>query len=186
MAMTLDQIEGLLGQLGVKYRREDEKNHIGLAMSTKKYRPPEDESFEGVVIFIKLEEDGEYIKIFAPKAFLATGPHVDAFLRACMIMQWRTKLVQFEYDPSDGEIRPIVEFPIEDGTVTAKQLGRCLHGISVLLDEYFETLSKALQTGEVEFPDSDVREQARALMARLQALLGETPEGGPGSAPGGV
>lgn len=69
-----------------------------------------------------------------------------------MEVQWQTKLIQFEYDRNDGEIRPIVEFPIEDSTLTARQLMRCILGLVEIIDNYYPVLRWALDEGVVEFP----------------------------------
>jgi hypothetical protein len=89
-----------------------------------------------------------------PGAFSAKGAHVDALLRACMVVQWHTRLVQFEYDETDGEIRPVVEFPLEDAKLTTKQLERCIRSLVFLVDEFYPTLKKALDEGVIELPEA--------------------------------
>ncbi len=104
-------------------------------------------------IFIKLEENGEYIKIYCPMAWAIKGnKHAAAFREACMEIQFLTKLLQFEYDPRDGEIRPMIEWPIEDGTVTSPQLARAISGMKSLIDKYAPVLDKALATGKIDLP----------------------------------
>jgi hypothetical protein len=44
-------------------------------------------------------------------------------------------MLQWEYDPSDGEIRAIIEFPLEDSTLTERQFNRCLYSLVELVDE---------------------------------------------------
>jgi hypothetical protein len=60
-----------------------------------------------------------------------------------MEIQWETKLIQFEYDDTDGEIRPIVEWPVEDGTVTSMQLARAILGLVMIVDRYYPVLEQA-------------------------------------------
>ena len=115
---------------------------------------------------IDLTENGEYFRIFSPRAYQIQGPHIDAFLKATAIIQWKTKLIQFEYDPSDGEVRPIIEWPIEDGTLTATQLRRCVSGLLGLLDDFHPVLQRAIDDGVVEFPDD-----RKAMIERLEILL---------------
>jgi len=168
MAMTIQEVERHLQAEGLKYQRIRDAA-VGLVFGDlRRYRNPEGEP--RLLVVVSLEENGEYLKVFAPQAFTAQGPHVDDFLRACAMIQWATKLIQFEYDPSDGEIRPIVEFPIEDGTVTQKQLARCVHAVVGLLEEYYPALQQALETGKVALPG---REEALAGM--LRQLLGQLP-----------
>ena len=173
MAITIDDVAKHMEALELKFKKRDEE-HLLFAMRLKKYKDPDGD--DGLRLVIKLAEKGEYFELFAPQAFKATGPHVDAFLKACTIVQWRTKLIQFEYDPSDGEIRPIVEFPIEDGSLTQKQLSRCIHGICQLVDDYYQPLKRALDEGVVEFPEPN-QEMGQMLGDMMQQMLaGLTPE----------
>lgn len=162
MAMTLEEVGTLLETEGIRFEQKG-LSRLLLGSGTRRYRSPE--GYEGVFLIIELAEDGEYFKLFAPKAYQAVGPHVDAFLQSCMVIQWRTKLVQFEYDPSDGEIRPIIEFPLEDNKLTAKQLLRCIIGLVQIVDEYYEPLKRALDDGVAyKGPSQD---EALELLARM-------------------
>jgi hypothetical protein len=62
-------------------------------------------------------------------------------------ISWETKMVQFEYDPDDGEVRAIIEFPIEDSTLTRKQLMRCIFGITGILEKHHEQIMDAMRSG---------------------------------------
>ena len=174
MSMTLEEIAEILDRHDLKYEIRD--NQIITGMETENYRNMRGDN--GLLIVIKLDEDGEYINIFAPMAFRVDGEHVDAFLRACMIIQWRTKLIQFEYDENDGEIRPIVEFPLEDGKMTDRQLLRSLSGLASLVDEFTPVLERAKDEGVVEFPDSSESDTILLMMLLMKKAEGKelTPE----------
>ena len=171
MATSTPEISILLDELEIRHRVTEE-GHVAIAYRTDVYRDPT--GMAHLMLIIALEEDGEYFKLFAPGAFDARGPHIDAFLRAVAIVQWRTKLVQFEFDDRDGEIRPIVEFPLEDSAMTARQLGRCVHGLVRLIDTYYPSLSRALDTGDIHFDDAD--ETAFLAGALGDFLSGIPPE----------
>ena len=149
MATSIDEICGYLQQDGLRFERVGD-DQVRFGITTERYTNPRGQ--KGLFLIISLSENGEYFTLFAPQAFQVTGPHVDAFLRACMLFQWKTKLIQFEYDDSDGEIRPVIEFPIEDSRLTHTQLRRCLHGIVTLVDDAYPVFKRALDTGVVEFP----------------------------------
>ncbi len=173
MAITIDDVAKHMEAMDLKFKKRDEE-HLLFAMRLKKYRDPDGD--DGLRLVIRLSESGGYFELYAPQAFKATGPHVEAFLRACAIVQYRTKLIQFEYDPADGEIRPIIEFPIADGTLTQKQLARCVQGICQLVDDYYEPLKRALDEGVVEFPERN-QEMGQMLGDMMQQMLaGLTPE----------
>jgi hypothetical protein len=128
--------------LGLKVLPGVQPDTVRLAFATQRFVDPDTNS-KALVVVVRLEENGEYIKVFSPHAFEAKGRHAGDVLKACMEIQWETKLIQFEYDESDGEIRPIIEWPIEDGTVTAKQLARAIMGLALLVDRYAPVLEQA-------------------------------------------
>lgn len=173
MAITIDEVARHMEALGLKFRKKDDQRLIFL-MRMKDYRDADGD--DGLGLVIKLSEGGEYFQLFAPQAFKIAGPHVGAFLEACAIVQWRTKLIQFEYDPSDGEIRPTIEFPIQDGSLTQRQLQRCIHGMCELVDAYFAPLKRALDEGVVSFPDQDQAMGAMLGDTLERAMAGLSPE----------
>ncbi|CAN5534211.1 hypothetical protein BH23BAC4_BH23BAC4_15470 [soil metagenome] len=161
------QVTALLDEIGLRYH-PTELGDIILTFHTAKYRNPEGE--DRLMVVIRLEEEGEYFKLFAPDAFKVGQDNVDAFLRACAIVQWHTKLIQFEFDDNDGEIRPIVEFPLEDAPLTLRQLQRCIHGLVALLEEYYPVLDQAARLGVVQF-----EERETMLAGVLGDLLSQVP-----------
>lgn len=168
MAASVPEVTAFLDALDLSYH-VTEREDIVLTFTTETYRDVDDEL--RLLLVIRLEEKGEYFKLFAPEAFAVTdGTHLDAFLRACAIVQWRTKLIQFEFDERDGEIRPIVEFPLEDAPLTQAQTRRCIVGMVQLLEEYYPTLRRALHEGEVGFEPSE-----NMLAGVLSELLAQVP-----------
>ncbi|MFU8844980.1 MAG: hypothetical protein ACNA7V_14340, partial [Bacteroidales bacterium] len=134
MATTLETIGTYLDEMGMKYVLKDEdRPRILTGFKMKSYRDTDGDPSLSIVI--ALLENGEYLKIFAPNCYsYKDGPHKRALFEACLAISWRTKLIQFEYDPSDGEVRCIVEWPLEDAPLTKRQLERSLKGIVNLLD----------------------------------------------------
>jgi hypothetical protein len=152
MAATIKEITRILDDHDMKYHVND-RGHVVFKMATRTYRDADGD--DGLMLVINLSEDGEYFQLFAPMAYRCQGPHVQVFLQACMEIQWRTKLIQYEYDREDGEIRPKIEFPLEDALLTDRQLIRCISGICSLTDTYHETLAGALATGEIRMPPEE-------------------------------
>jgi hypothetical protein len=138
VSARLSEIPGLKVLPGVR------PDTVRLFFPTTRFVDP-DTNEKRLVVVVLLEENGEYIKVFSPHAFEAKGRHAGDVLKACMEIQWETKLIQFEYDESDGEIRPIIEWPIEDGTVTSKQLARAIMGLVLIVDRYAPVLAQAAQ-----------------------------------------
>jgi len=170
MSITIEELATLLEQNEIHFGKKDDSSALVMSFSTDNY--VDSDGDKGLLIVLTLEEDGEYFKCFAPAAFKVTGPNTRPFLEACASIQWHMKLVQFEYDPSDGEVRPIIEFPVEDGTITAKQLLRCIHGLAQIVDDAYPILDKALKTGVVDFSHSKMAEtRIEGLVENLERMV---------------
>jgi hypothetical protein len=94
-------------------------------------------------------------------------------------ISWETKMLQWEYDPSDGEIRAIIEFPLEDSILTEKQFNRCLHGLIQLVDNVaIPRLAEVMKTGHdpgnVDLGERillSIQEQAPGLLELLEKAM---------------
>ena len=168
MAMTLEEIAGLLDAASIKFQR-DSKGALVIPTETSVYK--DDNGDQVLFLILQLLENGEYFQLFTPMAFKVTGPHVDVFLKACSIVQWRTKMIQFEYDDADGEIRPIIEFPLEDAKLTSAQLIRCIKGMVALIDAYYPVLDRARREGVIDFPAA----QAGDVSGVIDSLASQFP-----------
>ncbi len=101
---------------------------------------------------VHLDEDGRFIKVFSPYAFSTEyAAFPDAVLRACTELCYRTKGIQAEFDPDDGEVRMIVEFPLEDAHLTAAQLHRCVYTLTSIVDEFAPVYAHAAASGEIDW-----------------------------------
>lgn len=183
MAMTLDELTAMLDDIGIK-KRERRDDDVIFGFGTESYRAPN--GAEGILLVAQLDENGEYFQVYAPMAFKVKPDHQEAFLKACMMIQWKTKLIQFEFDASDGEIRPVIEFPLEDNKLTRKQLARCIGGLCQIVDRYYTVLNKANDTGEVDFEETEATSEREVLERRLDELqrrLAELDGNGSGNGP---
>jgi hypothetical protein len=170
MAITYEEIKGYLDSEGIKYLWVEEGAYLATGFNTSIYR--RDDGTPNLAMAIKLEEDGEYFKLVAPKVYVfKDGPTKLAFWQTLLMICWKTKLLEFEYDDNDGEVRCIVEFPIEDGTLTKRQLMRCLRGMVSLIEEYHPVISKARAEGVIQFNDGTPDPAASALQAMIEQLL---------------
>jgi len=156
MATTLAQIAYYLDNQEWKYRIEEDSDRIITGVQT--------DHVENFLIVIQLDEDGEFFKLFAPQIIsdVISHPHKEAILQTMLSISWETKMLQWEYDPSDGEIRAIIEFPLEDAPLTEKQFNRCLRGLIQIVDEIaMPRLQAVMETGE---DPGDIEEGERLLL----------------------
>jgi len=130
MPTTIAAIKSMLDANGIHYSDTPRPDEIGMGWESALYVDP-DTGRKSVAVFVKLEEEGRLIKVFAPACFrMKDVAHKSAMLEALLGVCWRTKLLQFEFDDSDGEIRAMVEWPVEDGTVTFAQVSRAIRAKS--------------------------------------------------------
>lgn len=159
MAANLQQIATYLTHKGWKYRLNESEGRIYTGVKGK--------SLDNLLIVIELEEEGEFFSIYAPQVLsgLQEHPHKPAILQTMLSISWETKMLQWEYDPSDGEIRAIIEFPLEDSTLTERQFNRCLHGLVQLVDEMaMPRLLHVMETGL----DPDDEDTAERLLLSIE------------------
>lgn len=167
MATSISELSAFLDENDIRHSAPDDETIVTGFSNLDHFRDADDEAHIQVVI--RLEEDGRYVKVFAPNAYVIPLDDAGPVLQACAMIQWRTKLVQFEYDETDGELRPIVEFPLMDAPMTADQLMRCVTGLVGLVDHYHPVLAQARDAGEIVFPGEG---DAASDVDRLSRLLG--------------
>ena len=168
MAITLSTLESFLLSEGLKYSQHDD--YIRTSFATDLYKDQDGDP--SVFIIARIEEDGEYFKLMAPNLYHypPDGPNSAEVFRILLGVCWRSKLIKYEYDERDGEIRAIVEFPLEDAPLTAKQFLRCLNGLVQIIDEYHEAIATAIAGGsasldEAEDTADNIRRAERILKA---------------------
>lgn len=170
MATTIDDITSFLDARGMKYERRSETSIVTGYNGLDYYRNPTGEGLLRLVV--QIAEEGRYFMVAAPQAYIVPVENAGPFLQACAMIQWRTKLIQFEYDAADGEVRPMIEFPLEEALLTEGQLMRCLKGMTQLLEDYHIVLARARDEGVVRFElDED-----RTIEMLSQLLSGYPPE----------
>jgi len=119
MAASLEQLSSLLDEMELKHHVEEEKGMIVASFGMKKYQ--DKGGNRTLLVFLHTEENGEFLKVVAPRVYqYMNGPHKLAVLQTCLMICWRTKMLQYEYDDTDGEIRAVIEFPLEDAELTRR------------------------------------------------------------------
>jgi hypothetical protein len=163
MAATLQQIARYLDTKGWKYRLDEGEARI--------YTGVQGDNVENLLLVIELEEEGEFFAIYAPQVLSGVSDHRHkaAILQTMLSISWETKMLQWEYDPVDGEIRAIIEFPLEDSTLTERQFNRCLTALIQIVDDMaIPRLQQVMETG-ADPGDEDAGERL------LLALQEEAP-----------
>ena len=145
MPSSINELSTLLDSAGIKHRQKDD--YIRTGFSTYLYE--DDDGDFGVNIVLRLEENGELLRIQAPMAYRLpkdASPETQlAVLRTINQLHWESKILQVEMDSEDGEIRLSIDFPIEDGQLTETKLARMVRLIPSLIDQGHLALRDALE-----------------------------------------
>ncbi len=159
MGATLQQIAEYLDERGLPYREQSEKARLVTRARGK--------HVADLLIVIQLDEEGKFFKLFVPEVLAGVKDHPfkAAILQTMLSISWETKMLQWEYDPLDGEIRAIIEFPLEDSVLTQRQFNRCLDGLIEIVDDWaMPRLLEVMMTG-VDPGDEDLMIGERLLLA---------------------
>jgi hypothetical protein len=149
MPTDIDALAKHLDAEGLKYQKRPEAGDILTGFRMNAYKDPQGEAVLRLVV--KPENNGTFLRVFAPFVYnLKDSAHRDAGFQALLIANFRTNMVQFEFDPNDGEVRAGVEIPVEDAVVTQRQLRAILHGIASIVDEADAFVRGAIESGRVE------------------------------------
>ena len=179
MATSLVEIEGFLINQELRHKVDEERDCIMTGFSMENYLDSDGDHHLQIVI--KLEESGEFIKVFTPSCYQYSGPNQGVLFQVLLMVSWKTKMIQFEYDHSDGEVRAVVEFPLEDSILTEKQLMRAVVSLAQIIDRYNQTIETAMTEGIVTFDDNEEGQMMELLQQMLSAAQdvseNETPDG---------
>ena len=148
-----DVIRNYLENQSYKFRERTRNDRLIfiLGFTTEKY-----EDYEGdksLQIISSIEEDGELIRFETPR-FYEIYKGIDAtdeaaifkmYQKAAVLMahlQYAYKLVKFWLDPTDGELRMRLDFPIESGELQDSQLDRHFKGLVQFADTFAEKFER--------------------------------------------
>jgi hypothetical protein len=159
MATSIDEIKMFLDAEQLNYEHEEGKAFIRTSFRTDNYEA--NDGRKSIRLIIEVVERGEFIKFMAPHAYnmpkTASSFHKMALFQTLLQISWQTKMVQFEYDPDDGEVRANIEFPLMDAPLTQKQMRRCLMALANILDDQHEHISDAIKCGLTPASDEEER-----------------------------
>ena len=145
MPSTLSELSTLLHSAGLKHGLKED--YIRTGFSTDLYEDADGDF--GVHIILRIEENGELLRVQAPMAYRLpkdASPETQlAVLRTINQLHWESKIMHVEMDAEDGEIRLSIDFPIEDGTLTETQLVRMVRLIPSLIDQGHLAMRDALE-----------------------------------------
>lgn len=166
MAVTLQNIAAMLNKMGLEYD-EDESRIVVVAGGVD----------NTTYTFIRIKEDGEFVSIQTQldkegdEGFLKIPndhKYIAELLKYLMKQNYEYKIGQWGYDHEDGDIRFIVNYAVEDGTLTQKQFERFIRITLKTADDGAVAIASILQTGK---PKIDEAEELKKITARATSLM---------------
>jgi hypothetical protein len=179
MPTSNEHVQACLDEHSVRYHFDEENDAtvVGFLLDEKKTTYRDLEGKPRIQVVIKVLERGDFIIVFAPQAWaIGDCPHNGAVLEALIAVQSQYKMIRFDHDPDDGEVRPNVEVPLDGAELSTLQLHRMIHGIVHCVQRYDGVIRHAMATGEISF--SRIREDEPigippAEVVRLERLVDE-------------
>lgn len=169
MATSVTEIASFLENQNIRHQIRPEYNDIITIIDTQNYQNEEGENI--LPIIISLEEQGRFIKIYAPNCYqYKESVHQQAFFQTLLTISFHTKMVQFECDYRDQDIHAMVEFPIEDSALTEEQVKRSLYAIIHVIEHYDSTIQTALKTGTIAFGRSEEERWMSAFFSLMSKI----------------
>ena len=164
MAVEISQIVEHLQNAGIHHELHEVTKEPVIFFQTNNYVNVQGTNV--LMVVIQVTERGEYLKFFAPSAYyIPEDETAYAVLKTFAIIAWRVKLVDFEVDPTDGEVRPTIDFPVEDAKVTQEQVVRCCKTLSRVVDLMDKYIRHAILYQTVHFAllQDNVHELAQSI-----------------------
>ena len=177
MATTFDELIGILDKLGWKHKPKpsEKKEHEGTVYTgfpTETYLDSDGDKFINVVFSV--QESGELVKVLIPKLYECIHPgHRRAFFETAIRKTYEKKLCFYDYDHRDGEIRMVLDIPLEDARLTEKQIKRVVSSIVRLVDINDSDMRAAVEEGRLPVTDyqSDLRHEISKMTVDQQLQL---------------
>jgi hypothetical protein len=140
MSTSLDQIREYLRARNLEWQEDGsaERLIVPFRLGTR-----------DLPVVVELEEEGRFIEIYAPRVFVypSGGPHQLPLMQTLLLTSAETRMLQWEYDPSDGEVRAMIEFPLEDSVLTERQFFRAFDELVRLIHVLHPRLQTVIDTG---------------------------------------
>lgn len=158
MAIKMEDILAALDEANLRYSLHELTQEPVILFPADNYQ--NDNGRPLLIVVVQLTEEGEYIKFFVPAAYhIPLDDSAYAVLKTFAITSWQVKLLDFEVDPGDGEVRPTIDFPIEDGTITTEQIRRCCKTLARLVDIFHPYIKYAIKNNVVheDLLQNDIR-----------------------------
>ena len=168
MAMSLKEVSTVLDNIGWKHKlNEDDKVIVSMGGN----------SSSDLMFFTRMGEDGEIFDMAAriiedsTQVTAKGSKYVTELMAYLLLRNYETKFGTWEFDKEDGTISFAVEIPLEDNTLTEKQLKRITRLMNSAGEEA-DNIKSLLATGKLPLDGNEAAKKIAELEAMLAQLQG--------------
>lgn len=150
MGTSIEQVEAFLEAEDVPFTRTENALKVVCGMRSFVSHHTGDHAME---MFLDVSDSGESIEIYCPRLYdlrLAVNP--GAVCELLMSLNYQSRMLVWELNRSDGEIRVTVGLAIEDGELAPGTLRQILSIVPKAVDYWHSTIARAISTGELPPP----------------------------------
>lgn len=176
MAMTNESLGKLLEPCG--FELDTEGNYFwSWVKGGAVYRDKDGDL--SMFVVIHLTDDGHYLRVLAPQLYDLSGcTNRAAPMEVALAVGYRTKSLCYEFDPSSGELRATLEYPLGSGTFTERQIVRCIELLVGIVDEADPVMRHAIKSGQIDWslygatPKDPAKSEMDALIEKAGGIEG--------------
>jgi hypothetical protein len=176
MAMTNESLGKILEPYGFDLEAED-RYFWSWVKGGAVYRDKDGDL--SMFVVVQLTDDGRYLRVLAPQLYdLSPCTNRAAPMEVALAVGYRTKSLCFEFDPSTSELRATLEYPLESGTFTERQLVRCIQLLIAIVDDADPVIRHAIKSGQIDWglygatPKDPAKEEMDALIEKAGGMAG--------------
>lgn len=180
MANTRNEIVEMISAAGYNFNAEGDHEIYVWIDGMKTYR---DRSGNDIaLVILNLFASVNNIQIFSPSCFaVPDDPEREGlFFKACTILNWKSTLCKYKYEPVFGLFEAVVDYPIDDYTMTQKQLITCINELIYMLNLSYPLFDKISKEGVMDLDLIDEKKWLKSFLGTAkpptQELLDEIYE----------
>lgn len=164
MANTRNEIVEMISAAGYNFNAEGDHEIYLWIDGMKTYR---DRSGNDIaLVILNLFASVNNIQIFSPSCFAVPDePEREGlFFKACTILNWKSTLCKYKYEPVFGLFEAVVDYPIDDYTMTQKQLITCINELIYMLNLSYPLFDKISKEGVIDLDLIDEKKWLKSFL----------------------
>lgn len=172
MPIPVEAVQSYLMRAGLKFAANDDGDNgqFVLSFKTRHYQNLLGE--KSLTLFITVAEDGKYLEIAAVGMYSAKKAKDIGKLSLFLLGEnYKTKLLRWELDRTDNEVRATIEVAPVDGCITFDAFMRMLMLFPLVADGMHTAITKVMATAKLPTP-TRIDKRLQELVRRAGGVQG--------------